>query len=48
MKWLLDTLETYSVHGKAVARNAHADGKGFAQVITIHRTLPSIIDRVRV
>jgi hypothetical protein len=31
LKWLLDTLETYSAHGKAAAKNAHAESKGVAQ-----------------
>lgn len=32
LKWLLDTLETYSSHGKRTAKNTHAHSKGVAQV----------------
>ena len=35
LKWLLDTLESYSVHGKGVARNAHAESKDVAQASTL-------------
>jgi len=31
LKWLLDTLETYSSHGKATAKNAHSHTKDVAQ-----------------
>lgn len=32
LKWLLDTLETYSSHGKEAARNAGSHSKDVAQV----------------
>jgi hypothetical protein len=48
LKWLLDTLETYSTHGKEVAKNAHSESKGVAQASTLSICTPSTtIDRVR-
>ena len=38
LKWLLDTLETYSTHGKKTAKNAHSQSKDVAKV-----RFPSIV-----
>jgi len=35
LKWLLDTLENYSTHGKGVAKNVHAGTKDVAQASTL-------------
>jgi hypothetical protein len=35
LKWLLDTLETYSSHGKGDRKNAHSHSKDVAQVSTL-------------